>query len=114
MENNAGKKKPEEYVLCSRSQRERERIIADAAASVLSRVDVADPLRPLDSSFANCEPLSDYLKQWWHRNVANSSKTSLWQLAGFHLFIFMQFPPPPPIISIHLFRIHLNGFTPDG
>jgi len=79
----SGKKKRDDYILLSRSQRERERIIADAAASVLSRGDAPDPQRPLDLSFINSEPLSDYLRRYQQTNGATSTtKTSLWQLAG--------------------------------
>ena len=72
------KKQTDEYVLHLRSQTERERLISDGAASVLTREE-PDPLRPFDFSFQNAEPLSDYIREYWQKK---DNRKSLWQLTG--------------------------------
>jgi len=81
---------PSSYTLLMRSQNERERLIADRAASILSQPST-EPQTPLTtkSSFINLEPVSEFIKQY------SKSETHLWQRASLsdtdaddHFYVF--------------------------
>ena len=72
------KKEPLQYTLAVRSHAERDRLIADRAALVLSENHESfDPLRkPPKLSFTHPRPVSDYLRKY------SQDERSLWQRAS--------------------------------
>lgn len=66
------KKEPTQYTLSLRSHAERERLIADRAASVLNQ-EPDDPARPPKAVFTHLRPVSDYIREF------SEDKRSLWQ-----------------------------------
>ncbi len=71
------KREPAQYTLALRSQTERERLIADRAASILSH-EPDDPLRPPKSSFTHQRPTSEFLQQYFQ------DERPLWQRTSLH------------------------------
>lgn len=69
-------KHPQQFVLSLRSFLERERMIAQQAAMILTPVP-DDPLKPADPPFKNAEPCSDFV-----RRHCRPEEGSLWRLSA--------------------------------
>ena len=65
---------PKEFVLSLRTQAERERLIADRAATILSLPE--EESVPAEKPFKSSTPFSDYLNRFYQNN------RPLWQLTG--------------------------------
>lgn len=68
----AKNKEPTQYTLALRSQTERERLIADRAASILNQ-EPEDPLKPPKKCFNHSQPISEYIRKH------SKDEKSLWQ-----------------------------------
>ncbi|KAI9561735.1 hypothetical protein GHT06_012696 [Daphnia sinensis] len=68
----ATKREPAHYTLSLRSHAERERLIADRAASVLNQ-EPDDPMKPPKAVFTHRRPTSEYIQKF------SEDKRSLWQ-----------------------------------
>ncbi|XP_057376260.1 uncharacterized protein LOC130697377 [Daphnia carinata] len=68
----ATKREPAHYILSLRSHAERERLIADRAASVLNQ-EPDDPVKPPKAVFTHPRPISEYIQKF------SEDKRSLWQ-----------------------------------
>lgn len=68
-------KDPAQYTLVLRSQTERDRLIADRAASILTQ-EPTDPLKPSKSYFNHPQPVSEFIRQY------SQEEKPLWQRAS--------------------------------
>lgn len=79
----SSKKETRQYTLALRSQSERERLIAERAATILSG-EPDDPLKPSKITFTKSRPASEYLSQFlnsenllWERASLSSERSNL-------------------------------------
>lgn len=84
----AGKKETRQYVLLQRSQAERERMIADRAATILSQpTSFVNPFIQTKETFVHSQPVSEFVRQHSQADAPLWQRASLTDATSEHFYV---------------------------